>query len=108
VSLLHFLFRQTAWQEVRIQQLTEGMNAMTSDQSHLDQDVTELQTGFAEVVAELKAQAAAGQPLNFAAADALVGTVQAEATADAPPAPAPAPAAPAADVPAATPDQPVQ
>lgn len=97
MSLLHFLVRQLAWQEIRIQHLEEREQQMSSDQSHLDTDVSELQAGFASVVAELKAQAAAGQPLDFTNADALVGTVQAEASADAPA----APAAPPADAPPA-------
>ncbi len=58
-----------------------------SNQAHLDQDVQGIAAAFAQVVAELKAQAATGQPVNFTAADALVASVQGEATADAPAAP---------------------
>lgn len=63
--------------------------AMTesTDQQHLDADVDAMKTAFATVIAELKAQNAAGQPLDFTAADALVTTEQTEATADAPAAP---------------------
>lgn len=64
-----------------------------SNQQHLDQDVQAIVASFAQVVAELKAQAATGQPVNFAAADALVASVQGEAAADAPAAP-PTPPAP--------------
>ncbi len=84
MNLLHFLFRQVAWQEARIQHLEERQHLMSADQSHLDQDVDALKTGFAQVVQELKDQAATGTPLDFTNADKLVADVQAEATADAP------------------------
>lgn len=80
---------------------------MTSNQEHLDQVVQDLQASFAQVVQELKAQASAGQPLDFTKADALVASVQSEATADAPPAPSPAPADPAPSEPAPA-EQPAQ
>lgn len=59
------------------------------NQAHLDQDVQAIGTAVATIISELKAQAAAGQPLDFTAADALVASTQGEATADAPPAAAP-------------------
>lgn len=67
------------------------MTAINQGQTHLDQDVQSLTDGFAKVVEELKAQAAAGQPLDFTKADALVSSVQTEATADAAPSPSPSP-----------------
>lgn len=69
------------------------MSDVNANQTHLDTDITALTANFATVIAELKAQAAAGAPLDFTAADALVASEAAEATADAPPAPAPAPPA---------------
>lgn len=60
------------------------MTGFASDQAHLDADVHAIGQQFATVIAELKAQHDAGQPLDFTAADALVASVTAEATADAP------------------------
>lgn len=81
--------------EIRELTMTEASN-----QIHLDQDVQALGASVAQIVTELKAQSASGQALDFTAADALVASVQGEATADAP-APAPAPAVPAPADPAA-------
>lgn len=61
------------------------MTEVTANQAHLDTDIAAITDSFATVIAELKAAAAAGTPLDFAAADALVAAVQAEAAADAPP-----------------------
>lgn len=58
-----------------------------SNQQHLDRDVQGIRDAFATAIQELKDQIANGTPaaaLDFSAADALLGTVQAEATADAP------------------------
>lgn len=63
--------------------IAKEITTMSADQSHLDADVNALGVAFAQVVAELKAQAGA-EHLDFAAADAFVATVQGEATADAP------------------------
>lgn len=84
---------------VRLDRMETVMTEFANDQAHLDADVQAISQQFATAIAELKAQIAAGVPaeqLNFAAADALVSTVTAEATADAPPAaPAPVDAPPA-------------
>jgi hypothetical protein len=98
--LLRFIVRQLAWLTVRQITLEETVTSLSADQSHLDADVSELGASFAQVVEELKAQHAAGTPLDFTNADKLVASVQGEAKADAPAAPAasveqpPAPAAP--------------
>jgi hypothetical protein len=66
-------------------QLTRLEHLIMSEQAHLDQDVQAIAASVATIVTELKAQSAAGVPLDFSAADALVQSVQGEATADAPP-----------------------
>lgn len=63
------------------------MTEISSDQTHLDQDITGMQAAFQSVVDELKAQANTGQPLDFTKADALLASMQSEATADATAAP---------------------
>ena len=70
-----------------LEELTEKVQTVSENQAHLDQDVAGIATAFATAIAELKAQIAAGatpEQLDFAAADALVATVQGEADADAP------------------------
>lgn len=79
--------------------LDRKVDKLMSDQSHLDTDIQAIGTQFATVVAELKAQHAAGTPLDFTAADALVATVTGEAAADAPATDAPPADAPPADTP---------
>jgi hypothetical protein len=100
--LLRFIVRQLALLTVRQITLEETVTSLSADQSHLDADVSELGASFAQVVEELKAQHAAGTPLDFTNADKLVASVQGEAKADAPAAPVeqtPAvPGAPAAPV----------
>jgi hypothetical protein len=86
--LLRFIIRQLAWLTVRQITLEETVTSLSADQSHLDADVSELGASFAQVVEELKAQHAAGTPLDFTNADKLVASVQGEAKADAPAAPA--------------------
>jgi hypothetical protein len=63
------------------------MSEIQSDQQHLETDVTAIGASVATIVTELKAQQAAGVPLDFTNADQLVSDLQAQATADAPPAP---------------------
>lgn len=60
------------------------MTQFADDQAHLDADVTAETTALATIIAELKAQHAAGAPLDFTKADAFVAAAQAEATTDAP------------------------
>lgn len=67
--------------------LGKELAIVSTNQEHLDQDVAAIATAFAQAIAELKAQIAAGatpEQLDFTAADALVATVQGEAAADAP------------------------
>lgn len=73
----------------KLDRLTESVDHIMSDQSHLDTDITALSGYFADIeaeVANLKAQPAA-DALDFTALDALVASAKA---AD----PGPAPAAP--------------
>ena len=70
--------------------LEKLMTQQTTDEQHLDADVTALTTAIGTEVAELKAAIAAGTPaaaLDFTALDNLLTATQAEATADAPPVP---------------------
>lgn len=60
--------------------LSHELEQLMSDQSHLDSDVAELTTDFAAIkdeIAKLEAAAAAGQPLDFTALDAVVADVKA-------------------------------
>lgn len=71
----------------RLDRITEQLEVLMSDQSHLDTDVEELTTAYALVLKELKEQAVnagVAHHLDFTAADALVAAAQAEAIADAP------------------------
>jgi hypothetical protein len=72
---------------------------VSSNQERLDTDIAAIGTALSTIVAELKAQAANGQTLDFSAADALVASAQGEAAADAPA----APVAPAAQADGSTP-----
>ena len=65
------------------------MTDINADQAHLDAIVGAETAALAAIITELKAQHAAGVPLNFTAADAFVASAQAEAAADAPVVPAP-------------------
>lgn len=73
--------------------ITEGFATMTSDQQHLENDVSAIVASVATAVAELKAQIANGttaQALDFTSLDELTSSTAAEAASDAPAAP-PAP-----------------
>jgi hypothetical protein len=73
--------RDTTARLIRIEAL------IMTEQAHLDTDVAAIVAAVAAIVSELKASVAAGMPLDFTAADALVASVQVEAAADAPPVP---------------------
>lgn len=60
------------------------MTDINADQAHLDANVAAETAALASIVAELKAQHAAGTPLDFTKADAFVAAAQAEAAADKP------------------------
>jgi hypothetical protein len=105
IRLIQFLFRWNTYLDVRLTRMENAMSEVQSDQQHLDADVAAEGASIDAIEAEianLKNQPA-GTPLDFTALDATVARLKGDE-----PAPAPAPAAPAADVPAATPDQPAQ
>jgi len=77
--------------DARLEEIGDIMTEINADQAHLDADVKAETDAFATVIAELKAQHAAGAPLDFTAADKFLASVQGEAVADAPPTPPPAP-----------------
>lgn len=80
-----------------IQHVIDLENTMTSNQEHLDTDITALTDAFGSletVITGLKSQPGA-ENLDFTAADALVASVQAAVTSDQPPVVPVDPSAPA-------------